>query len=165
MPRCLVAANVSNRLKCSRTHPCDACVKTGDASTCSYVSQEAGNSRQAGNLHFEESQSDALTARIDRLEALLLSAMRDSTPASQGTPTKVASGYTPPIITVPTDRNDRTQNTDSKTEQIVEKFGVMHVDANQNRTSYLGGSHWVSIMCEVSSHPRWGQRSVPPPLA
>jgi hypothetical protein len=142
---------MTNRLKCSRSSPCDACVRTGDASTCSYVSQ---NNLQKDHLASENSRKDALTARIDKLEALLLAAMQTAqTPQSNTTNDTSGAGSS--------DGNSafiHQSNSDSTvhdTERMIEKLGIMKVDPDHGRTAYLGGAHWVSIMCEVCLPVRW----------
>ena len=136
---------ITNRLKCSRTSPCDACVRTGDASTCSYVSQ---NNDQNGHLASDNSRKDALTARIDKLESLLLAAMQTAQ-TLQSNSTNDTSGAGSSDGNSAFIHQSNCDSTVHDTEQMIEKLGIMKVDPDHDRTAYLGGAHWVSIICEV----------------
>lgn len=96
--------------------------------------------------------TDALTARIDRLEGLLLSAVSSNNQRFQVNENAVQSGLLP-------DSKLDAQNTeivtgdsgakDIETEELVSAAGILKIDQAENKTLYIGGSHWVSIMSEV----------------
>ena len=136
-------------MKCNRASPCEACVKSGDRATCSYESK-GSRGFQKGNQHApqQDVNRDVLTARIDRLEALLLSAAgngsrgtgQDSVlPLPSGVISQDASGQ----------NGDFGRREVDGVDELTKEFGFMKV--NESRTLYVGGSHWVSVMSEVSS--------------
>ncbi|KFY02436.1 hypothetical protein O988_02165 [Pseudogymnoascus sp. VKM F-3808] len=113
------------KLKCNRVQPCGACAKSGDASTCHYESR--GNARD-DQIVMDRSTKNALTTRINKLEAILRSVMgsKDQTPQS----------------------DDSSHVEDQEFDGITESLGAMKVDKSNN-TEYLGSSHWVSILAEI----------------
>jgi hypothetical protein len=134
------------RVKCSRTSPCDACHRSGDASTCSYRLVDSS----------EQTRTDGLIARIDRLESLLASAM-----ATNGQPIANPGGIQNgtsqipnlDIYNNPNFAEPRLQTNAGMigldVNDMSKEFGSMKVDQAENSTLYLGGAHWASIMCGV----------------
>ena len=77
----------------------------------------------------DRTTKNALTARINKLEAILRSVMGSTDQSSQS------------------DASSHVQ--DHEFDGITESLGAMKVDKSNN-TEYLGSSHWVSILTEVS---------------
>lgn len=77
----------------------------------------------------DRTTKNALTARINKLESILRSVMgaKDQTPQS----------------------DDSSHVDGQEFDGITESLGAMKVDKSNN-TEYLGSSHWVSILAEVS---------------
>lgn len=143
---------IYTRLKCSRTQPCDSCLRTGDAATCVY---EVASGPRAGRDALDHTTKREMAARIDRLEAMLFTAMSNGTPgvtrSTNGGETR-RDEPTSGRLSQPFGRQEsRVEPSDSELEQVVSVFGAMKVDQSENRTVYLDGSHWVSILTEVSS--------------
>ncbi|KAH8646378.1 fungal-specific transcription factor domain-containing protein [Tricladium varicosporioides] len=142
------------KLKCSRTRPCDSCLRTGDSDTCLYAPQPT---RQKNDDSLDQNTKQELIARIQKLENLLLSAMlpdknRESSSARivqndyLGDVVGCAVNISPSPETHPHDQNmEDTQNIDN----VARAFGSMKVDQRENQTIYWGGDHWISIMSEV----------------
>jgi len=95
---------------------------------------------------------DVLTARIDRLEGLLLSAVSSNDHRLQANKNAVQAGFLPDskldaqsteIVT----GDNRAK--DSEIKDLVSAAGILKIDEAENKTLYIGGSHWVSIMSEV----------------
>lgn len=109
--------------------PCGACSKSGDASTCHF--EPRGTTRD-DQIVMDRTTKNALTTRINKLEAILRSVMgsKDQTPQS----------------------DDSSHVEDQEFDGITESLGAMKVDKSNN-TEYLGSSHWVSILAEVSFKP------------
>ena len=130
------------RVKCSRTTPCGACVKAGDAATCSYESIDAGRKDESSSK--PTSVEDTLVTRIDRLESLLLSVVSKPPPFQP-------SDH--PFLNHEVDHEcaihaGPVPNGDGRSlKQLSREFGVMKIEPNQ--TVYLGREHWVSLMSQV----------------
>lgn len=79
----------------------------------------------------DRTTKNAMTTRINKLEAILRSVMGNK-------------GQTP-------QSDDSSHVEDQEFDGITESLGAMKVDkSNSNNTEYLGSSHWVSILAEVS---------------
>ena len=136
---------------CSRTQPCDSCLRTGDADTCSYVARP--NPRNYGSL--DQNTKEMLIARISRLEDLLLTS-RSSGKNQESIYAKPGqSGKNSDLDTnLFSNSGSRSYQPEAEGQAVVddvaEALGSMKVDHVEKQTIYLGGAHWVSIMCEVS---------------
>ncbi|CZR52548.1 uncharacterized protein PAC_02425 [Phialocephala subalpina] len=67
------AACRHRKLKCNGSHPCEHCIRRGDASSCSYVALKTWKQSRGQS----ETNRDDMQNRIDRLEGLVLSLMTD----------------------------------------------------------------------------------------
>ncbi|KAH8817161.1 fungal-specific transcription factor domain-containing protein [Xylogone sp. PMI_703] len=130
------------KLKCSRTQPCDSCLRAGDADTCSY---ETAPGPRENKDELDPGTKRAMTARIDRLEAMLLSAM--STGAKPTIPTPNGSDRAGSHEL--SGSQSPTTKEVSKLDRMVSAFGAMKVDHRASKTVYIDGSHWVSMMTEI----------------
>ena len=101
-------------------------------------------------------ERDALTSRIDGLEALLLSVMSNAdqqhchippTEFLQLPDISVSRDHeiNPRSYMIPTEQQIKREDPD--VEQLGKEFGVLHVEPTQ--TLYYGGQHWVSTILQV----------------
>lgn len=141
------------RLKCSRTQPCDSCLRTGDSDDCLYASR---SSHQNNDISLDQNTRQILAARISKLENLLLSV------TSAGKSPKSSSAgnehFGADMSHVPKSSPDgetcdhkRTAQGDQDMDGMSEAFGLMKVDHVGDQPVYFGGAHWISIMSEVCS--------------
>ncbi|KAL4802991.1 fungal-specific transcription factor domain-containing protein [Aspergillus unguis] len=141
------------KLKCNRAHPCENCVKRGDAHSCTYAQT---NSRKKNLANQTASSSpDDMQNRIDRLEGLVLSLMTNGS-QSEGPAAAMAaiSGTNSTTGSAPHDHDleiddDGPIQEESETEQVTKSFGIMKVD-NNNRSYYISDAHWASVLSEIS---------------
>ena len=138
-----MALRSQSRVKCNREIPCEACIKAGDAATCSYVSQ---GPQEASDLSTEPAQGNVLEARIDRLESLLMSVAANEKvsvqtqldghgqrPSARRRNVKSPSGGDP-------------KDSDAFViDEVSRALGLMRVYDDQERSHYIGASHWVTI--------------------
>lgn len=101
--------------------------------------------------------------RIDRLEGLVLSLMTNGMQApgpaaamdtlNAGQHEREALGFglgrSEPMEESSRD-DDGEGEGESETDQVASSFGILHV-AN-NRSMYVGDSHWVAVLSDVSYH-------------
>ncbi|GAQ11932.1 hypothetical protein ALT_9253 [Aspergillus lentulus] len=141
------------KLKCNRAHPCENCVKRGDASSCTYAQVSAR--RKNATQNSASSSPDDMQNRIDRLESLVLSLMTNGSqsagPAAamaaiSGTSSSGGSLNQSHDI----DLDEETSNApeESDTEQVTKSFGIMKVD--NNKSYYISDAHWASLLNDIS---------------
>ncbi|KAI1916806.1 hypothetical protein LOZ58_006683 [Ophidiomyces ophidiicola] len=91
--------------------------------------------------------------RIDRLESVVLSLMTNSAqhpgsgPVNEAVSGKVdgiAPQHCPPDVA-----NDR-RNEESDTEQVTKSFGILKVDAQNQKSYYISEAHWTSILNDIA---------------
>ncbi|KAK5267537.1 hypothetical protein LTR40_014363, partial [Exophiala xenobiotica] len=150
------------KLKCNRQQPCDNCTKRGDSSSCAYAAPAA---RKKGSSSHSASNStpDDMQNRIDRLEGLVLSLMTSGSqpvgPAaaqnalSAGTSTAGSGSLGPPLDneldeTTMMDEEDG-QEVESETDGVTQSFGILKVDAERQKTFYVGEAHWAALLNEI----------------
>ncbi|KKK13395.1 hypothetical protein AOCH_001635 [Aspergillus ochraceoroseus] len=139
------------KLKCNRAHPCENCVKRGDAHSCTYaqtnVRKKSSPSQAASN------SPDDMQNRIDRLESLVLSLMTNGSQAEgpaaamaaiSGTSSSIGSAQN--ILDL--DVDDEPVQEESDTEQVTKSFGIMKFD--NNKSYYISDAHWASVLSEIS---------------
>jgi hypothetical protein len=144
------------RLKCNRTHPCDNCVRRGDAASCSYAAPgtRKKNQAQGGN------SPDDMQNRIDRLEGLVLSLMTNGA-QSAGPAAAVAaisrstssSGPSPGQPLEPEHHDDMIKEEGeegSDVEDVSSTFGALKVDNEKGKSTYFGHNHWHMVLADVS---------------
>ncbi|KAI1970504.1 hypothetical protein LOZ51_006824 [Ophidiomyces ophidiicola] len=91
--------------------------------------------------------------RIDRLESVVLSLMTNSAqhpgsgPGNEAVPGRV-DGIAPQHYS-PDAANDR-RNEESDTEQVTKSFGIMKVDAQNQKSYYISEAHWTSILNDIA---------------
>ena len=147
-----LSAAVCSRLKCNRSHPCENCVKRGDAPSCSYAQP---NTRKKNVSQPNSSSSpDDMQNRIDRLEGLVLSLMTNGSqsagPAAavsaiSGSGSSTGSAQNGSDLRVDDEVPDAEE---SDTEQVTKSFGIMKVD-NHNKSYYISEAHWASVLSDV----------------
>ncbi|KAK5467939.1 hypothetical protein LTS15_000912 [Exophiala xenobiotica] len=150
------------KLKCNRQQPCDNCTKRGDSTSCAYAAPAA---RKKGSSSHSASNStpDDMQNRIDRLEGLVLSLMTSGSqpvgPAaaqnalSAGTSTAGSGSLGPPLDneldeTTMMDDEDG-QEVESETDGVTQSFGILKVDAERQKTFYVGEAHWAALLNEI----------------
>jgi hypothetical protein len=162
-PLCLVKAHFAIltviRLKCNRAHPCDNCVRRGDASSCSYA---APGSRKK-NQSQEASTPDDMQNRIDRLEGLVLSLMTNgaqsagpaaATAAISRSQSDSAGSFASPLELDNEENNmikeEDEEGDNSEVEGVTNSLGHLKVDADKGKSLYMGDSHWNMVLADVS---------------
>lgn len=138
------------RLKCNRAHPCENCVKRGDASSCNYA--QASARKKTSPLQGALSSPDDMQNRIDRLESLVLSLMTNGTQSAGPAAAMAAisanssggSGATPRDL----DEKVSHGQEESDTEQVTKSFGVLKMD--NKMAYYISEAHWASVLNDVS---------------
>jgi hypothetical protein len=149
------------RLKCNRSHPCENCIRRGDASSCSYTAPGTRKKNQSQGA----TSPDDMQNRIDRLEGLVLSLMTNGAqsvgPAAaisaiSRTQSDSAGSSSFPLDL---DREDddmikeEDEDEDSEVEGVTNSLGVLKVDADKGKSLYLGDSHWHLVLADVSCLP------------
>lgn len=148
-----LGSNDWRRLKCNRTHPCENCVKRGDAASCSYA--QATSRKKNSTQQTAPTTPDDMQNRIDRLEGLVLSLMTNGNqPGGPAAALAAISGGASVGSTglsneVDIDEDDVGPE-ESDTEQVTRSFGVMKMD--NNKSWYISEAHWGSVLNDVS---RW----------
>jgi hypothetical protein len=159
---CLTLASViltECRLKCNRSHPCENCIRRGDASSCSYAAPGTRKKNQSQGA----TSPDDMQNRIDRLEGLVLSLMTNGAqsagPAaaaaaiSRSQSDSIASSSFPLEL----DREDddmikeEDEGDDSEVDGVTSSLGVLKVDPEKGKSLYFGDSHWHMVLADVSS--------------
>ena len=100
--------------------------------------------------------------RIDRLEGLVLSLMTNGNQApgtaaaqqalsSAGAGSMSSGSLISPNIDESLDEMEEEMGEDeSETDKVTKSFGVMKVDAERQKTFYIGESHWAALLSEIS---------------
>ncbi|KAL4925468.1 Zn(II)2Cys6 transcription factor [Aspergillus undulatus] len=141
------------KLKCNRSHPCENCVKRGDAHSCTYA-QTNSRKKNAANQAASTSPDD-MQNRIDRLEGLVLSLMTNGSQSEGPAAAMAAISGTSSSIGSAQHVHDDVEIDDepaiqeeSETEQVTKSFGIMKVD--NNKSYYISDAHWASVLSEIS---------------
>lgn len=144
-----------NRLKCNRSHPCENCTRRGDASSCSYAAPGTRKKNQSQGA----TSPDDMQNRIDRLEGLVLSLMTNG--ASSAGPAAAAaainlshSDSAGSSLPLDVEQNDddmikEEDDEDSEVDGVANSLGIMKVDSDKGKTTYLGNSHWHLVLADV----------------
>lgn len=147
----------TNRLKCNRSIPCENCIRRGDAAGCAYAAP--GPRRKATPAG---SSPDDMQNRIDRLEGLVLSLMTNGASAPGPTAAVAAvaserSGSTSTSTAVDDGEMEKIKEEEggeeggeSDVDAVANSFGVLKVDAETEKTMYIGDSHWHLVLSDVS---------------
>ncbi|KAJ5818209.1 hypothetical protein N7474_003800 [Penicillium riverlandense] len=142
------------KLKCNRSHPCENCVKRGDAASCTYAQT---TTRKKNAPQQTATTPDDMQNRIDRLEGLVLSLMTNGSQSAG--PAAALAAITGDSsadsahpsnefdIDIDDDGNDGPEESD--TEQVTKSFGIMKVD-NANKSYYISDAHWASVLNDIS---------------
>lgn len=100
--------------------------------------------------------------RIDRLEGLVLSLMTNGSQApgaaaaqqalsSAGAGSMSTGSLVSPNIDESLDDMEEEMGEDeSETDKVTKSFGVMKVDAERQKTFYIGESHWAALLSEIA---------------
>ena len=147
-------ADASERVKCDRSHPCQNCMKRGQAATCTYPSNT--HPRRAEHLA-SSSLAATMRQKVTRLETML----QLSAPISDGrVPVATDSEASPSaqaymaIDGGPTALYKRTNvtsngyaNVDKASNDTGSSSGRFRMDNGE--TSWVGSAHWAAILDEV----------------
>ncbi|OBT73378.1 hypothetical protein VF21_07681 [Pseudogymnoascus sp. 05NY08] len=148
------------KLKCNRSIPCENCIRRGDAAGCAYAAP--GPRRKAAPAG---SSPDDMQNRIDRLEGLVLSLMTNGSSApgptaavaavasersgSTSTSTAVDDGEMEKIKEEEED-GEGEEGGESDVDAVANSFGVLKVDAETEKTMYIGDSHWHLVLSDIA---------------
>ncbi|KAI9053864.1 hypothetical protein LZ554_002811 [Drepanopeziza brunnea f. sp. 'monogermtubi'] len=147
------------KLKCNRSHPCESCIRRGDASSCSYAAPVTRKKTQSRGA----SGPDEMQNRIDRLEGLVLSLMTNGSQSAGPTAAAAAiscsysdsagsSSFQPQEV----DRDDddmikeEDEGDDSEVDGVTNSLGVLKVDADKGKSLYFGDSHWHLVLADIA---------------
>ncbi|OAF56300.1 hypothetical protein VC83_06795 [Pseudogymnoascus destructans] len=147
------------KLKCSRSIPCENCIRRGDAAGCAYAAP--GPRRKAAP---PGSSPDDMQNRIDRLEGLVLSLMTNGstarTDSSGGGGGERRSGSTSTStadddgemekIKEEEEYGEGEEGGESDVDAVANSFGVLKVDAETEKTMYIGDSHWHLVLSDIA---------------
>ncbi|KAF7859644.1 hypothetical protein EAF04_008723 [Stromatinia cepivora] len=144
------------KLKCNRSHPCENCTRRGDASSCSYAAPGTRKKNQSQG----STSPDDMQNRIDRLEGLVLSLMTNG--ASSAGPAAAAaainrsqsesagSSFPPDVEQDDDDMIKEEGDEDSDVDGVANSLGIMKVDPDKGKTTYLGDSHWHLVLKDIA---------------
>ena len=147
-----------SRLKCNRSHPCENCIRRGDASSCSYAAPGTRKKNQSQGA----TSPDDMQNRIDRLEGLVLSLMTNGAqsagPAAAAAAISRSQSDSTGSNSVPRDLDrdvddmieEEDEDEDSDVDNVANSLGVLKVDADKGKSMYLGDSHWHLVLADVS---------------
>ncbi|KAL1855633.1 hypothetical protein Plec18170_004359 [Paecilomyces lecythidis] len=141
------------KLKCNRSHPCENCIKRGDAASCTYA--QPGVRKKTTLNQNAVATPDDMQNRIDRLEGLVLSLMTNGSQSAGPTAAAAAlsghgsidSGRTSNDTSGDGHEMDDGQD-ESDTEQVTKSFGIMKVD--NNKSYYISDAHWASVLNDIA---------------
>lgn len=152
-----------SRLRCDRALPvCDSCIKRGDVVSCSYVSRRPNARKHQAPSH---GASDPVQNRIDRLENLVHAMMGNA--SGSGEPrlhtsaraSKVTGSYRQ-CAGPANDYADESQELYTSTQpskhldERGSSRGMIRIDLDYKNPSYIGESHWATLLNEVGLHCR-----------
>ncbi|KAJ5254149.1 hypothetical protein N7524_011329 [Penicillium chrysogenum] len=138
------------KLKCNRTHPCENCVKRGDAASCNYAQP---NSRKK-NPQQSSTTPDDMQNRIDRLEGLVLSLMTNGSQSAGPNAAMAAisgessAGSTRFSHDLDAEEEGMEGAEESDTDQVTKSFGIMKMD--NNKSYYISDAHWASVLSDIA---------------
>ncbi|OAP63192.1 hypothetical protein AYL99_02419 [Fonsecaea erecta] len=151
------------KLKCNRQSPCDNCTKRGDTASCTYAAP-AARKKGSQSQNAANATPDDMQNRIDRLEGLVLSLMTNGSQAvgpaaaaqalSAGSST-IESGSLGPNLDNDLDEGAMVdddvdgQEPESETDGVTKSFGILKVDAERQKTFYVGEAHWAALLNEI----------------
>ncbi|KAJ5698605.1 hypothetical protein N7462_000610 [Penicillium macrosclerotiorum] len=145
----------NRKLKCNRSHPCENCVKRGDAASCNYA--QASTRKKNQPQQASPTSPDDMQNRIDRLEGLVLSLMTNGNqsagPAAalaaiSGESSAGSTGLSNEIDVDAVDDDAEGNLEESDTEQVTKSFGVMKMD--NNKSYYISEAHWASVLNDIA---------------
>lgn len=93
--------------------------------------------------------------RIDRLEGLVLSLMTNGAQSAGPTAAVAAVSRSQSDASAAVEDDDMIKEEDeedSDVEGVTNSFGVLKVDAEQQKSMYVGDSHWHLVLADVSWH-------------
>lgn len=146
------------RLKCNRSHPCENCIRRGDASSCSYAAPGTRKKNQSQGA----TSPDDMQNRIDRLEGLVLSLMTNGAqsagPAAAAAAISRSQSDSAGSSSFPfeIDKEDddmikeEDEDEESDVEGVTNSLGVLKVDTDKGKSLYFGDSHWHLVLADVS---------------
>lgn len=169
MPRFVCCTRILTvyRLKCNRSHPCENCVRRGDASSCSYAAPGTRKKNQSQGA----TTPDDMQNRIDRLEGLVLSLMTNG--AQSAGPTAAVAAISrsqsdsTPSTGIPLDdfehddeemiKEEDDEGDASDVDRVANSLGMLKVDAAKGKSLYFGDSHWHMVLADVSTFSQFSQ--------
>jgi len=146
------------RLKCNRSHPCENCIRRGDASSCSYAAPGTRKKNQSQGA----TSPDDMQNRIDRLEGLVLSLMTNGAqsagPAAAAAAISRSQSDSAGSSAFPLDLEqedddmikEEEEGEDSEVDGVTNSLGILKVDPDKGKSLYFGDSHWHTVLQDVS---------------
>lgn len=149
------------KLKCNRSHPCENCVRRGDAASCSYAAPGTRKKNQSQGA----TSPDDMQNRIDRLEGLVLSLMTNGAQSAGPTAAAAAIARTQSdsagssAFPIEVDRGDddmipeegdEDEDHDSEVDGVANSLGVLKVDSDKGKSFYVGDSHWHLVLADIA---------------
>ncbi|TVY82476.1 Fusarisetin A cluster transcription factor fsa6 [Lachnellula suecica] len=145
------------QLKCNRSHPCENCIRRGDAQSCSFSTPARKKNQSQGATSPDDMQN-----RIDRLEGLVLSLMTNG--AQSAGPAAAAAaisrsqsdsaGSTSYPVELDNDEDNMIKEEDegenSEVEGVTNSLGHLKVDADEGKMLYVGDSHWHLVLADIA---------------
>ena len=147
------AADFWLRLRCDRALPaCGNCVNRGDITACCYVSRKPEPRPKPQEL---SNLSDSAQARIDHLEQLVLTLLKNSRSTQNQVRTPSTSVDANPdgnLEEADADHHERDEhgNTDKQTTTILAKSGaVISISSDLKERLSVNEAHWALLLNEV----------------
>ncbi|KAI1336761.1 hypothetical protein F5Y15DRAFT_393065 [Xylariaceae sp. FL0016] len=138
----------TRKVKCDRQQPCERCVKSGEASFCEYAPRAARKPRapeqprsQVDVRPRQEPMSrPVLQVRLQKLEEMVNGLMYTANPQEH-------------VLNTPSSSDQRTEPDNhsdlSSPPSIPPPAGPMHTSTQMAEGSYVGGTHWASILQSI----------------
>lgn len=116
-----------------------ACSKRGDTTACCYDDDSlSARDRQEGSYKTSEAQ-----LRLQKLEAIVTSLMQ--TPGGGSSSASSSDVFSHPSV--------QSSTSQSSTEEVSKAPPTGHLDAWGSQINYVGGTHWATVLENVSTPP------------
>ncbi|RAL66532.1 hypothetical protein DID88_006222 [Monilinia fructigena] len=126
------------KLKCNRSHPCENCTRRGDASSCSYAA--LGTRKKNQSLVLSLMTNGASSAGPAAAAAAINRSQSDST----------GSSFPLELDQDDDDMIKEDGDEDSDVDGVANSLGIMKVDPDKGKTTYLGDSHWHLVLADIA---------------
>ncbi|EPS45446.1 hypothetical protein H072_643 [Dactylellina haptotyla CBS 200.50] len=153
---CLACRN--RKLKCDRQHPCTACNKRGEGSSCTFtaaigssaVSGSSGISKPS-NIPTDAKRSEA-QAKLQKLEDLVQQLIQSGAVVSKPSHTPITTNKIPPrspkAAAQPEEDDDIEE--DSQEDSGSETLPPILMCYNEASGGYVGATHWAALLDQIA---------------